>query len=96
MRKQYHSRRIGQDRHIWDIDRLVRLSSDLPRIDVPLSEIAEIDENWWYADEGALPTPRSIAAHKALVDQTDLGQPIVLFAEGRLKDGMHRVVKAIT
>ena len=95
MRKQYHSRLVGQDRHVWDVHRLVRLSADLPRRDLPVDEIAEIDENWWYAGEGDIPTPRSIAAHMTLVDQTDLRLPIILCAEGRLMDGMHRVVKAL-
>ncbi|MEQ8816692.1 MAG: hypothetical protein RLO51_13260 [Thalassobaculum sp.] len=60
-----------------------------------MSEIAEIDENWWYGDPGNLPTPRSIAAHMALVEQIDLAHPILLCADGRLMDGMHRIVKAL-
>lgn len=61
-----------------------------------MHEIAEIDENWWYADQEAVPTPRSIAAHMDLVRQADLSLPVILCAEGRLMDGMHRVLKVLS
>jgi hypothetical protein len=64
-------------------------------MDVPLESIAEIDENWWYQEPGALPTPRSMAKHMAQVHNTDLTYPVILRADGRLMDGMHRVVKAL-
>ena len=86
---------VGPDLHIWDVHRLVRKSKTLKVLSVPLSEIAEVDENWWYDDPETAPTPRSIAAHMALVKQTDLDHPILLCADGRLMDGMHRVVKAL-
>lgn len=95
MRKQYHSRRVGADTWIWDVHRLVRLSRALPVRSVPVSEIAEADENWWFQDSDALATPRAIAAHLALVKQADLDYPIILCSDGRLMDGMHRVVKAL-
>ncbi len=60
-----------------------------------ISDIAEIDELWWYRGDNDIPTPRSIADHMRLVEQTDLQWPIILCAEGRLMDGMHRVVKAL-
>lgn len=62
---------------------------------IPIAEIAEVDELWWYQGGEESPTPRSIAEHMRLVDGTDLRWPIVLCAEGRLMDGMHRVVKAL-
>ncbi len=63
---------------------------------MPLTAIAELDEDWWYEHKGTVPTPRSIAAHLELVRATDLAYPIILCAEGRLMDGMHRVVKALS
>lgn len=95
MRKQYHSRRVGAGTWIWDVHRLVWLSKSLPVLSVPISEIAEADENWWFQDSDAPPTPRAIAAHMALVQQADLKYPIILCSDGRLMDGMHRVVKAL-
>ena len=95
LRKQYHTRNVDKDQHIWDVHRLVRLAKELPAIAVSLSEIAEADELWWYQDAKDIPTPRSIANHMALVAQTDLKYPIILCEDGRLMDGMHRVVKAL-
>lgn len=95
MRRQYHARKVGGDRLIWDGHRLIRLSKPLTVAPVPLSEISEIDENWWYEDPNNLPTPRSLAAHMALARSTDPAHPILLCADGRLMDGMHGVVKAL-
>ena len=96
MRKQYHHRKVGDETHLWDVHRLIRLSRDITPVSVPVSEIAELDEDWWYQEDGAIPTPRSFAEHMKLVHETDLAHPILLCAEGRLMDGMHRVVKALT
>ena len=95
MRKQYHHRKVGDDTHLWDVHRLVRLARDITPEMIPISDITEVDENWWYQEPGAVPTPRSFAEHMILVRDTDLAHPIILCAEGRLMDGMHRVVKAL-
>ncbi|MGI9503273.1 MAG: hypothetical protein ACR2RE_09485 [Geminicoccaceae bacterium] len=95
MRKQYHARQVGQDRYVWDIHRLVRLASARKPQLVSISTIRELDENWWYQGESDNPTPRSLAHHMALVEATDLSHPIILCGEGRLMDGMHRLVKAL-
>lgn len=93
-RKQYHSRFVNGDRHIWDVHELVRISADLPVLDIPLAEIMELDETWWYEPGGDPPTSRSVADHAKLIQATDLAYPIILCPEGRLMDGMHRVCKA--
>ncbi|MEM7303103.1 MAG: hypothetical protein AAF468_18640 [Pseudomonadota bacterium] len=95
MRKQYHTRLVDGVRHTWDVHRLVRLAKALPVSMVPLSEISELDEIWWFQEQDDLPTPRSIAAHFRLMEQADLAHPIILCSEGRLMDGMHRVMKAL-
>lgn len=95
MRKQYHTRTVGDDRLTWDVHRLIRLSKDLKPVDVPLSDIKELDELWWFQTEDDPPTPRSIADHFGLMQETDLRFPIILCADGRLMDGMHRVLKAL-
>ncbi len=95
LRTQYHTRIVGLDTHTWDVHGLVQRSRGLPVISVPLSDIAEIKERWWYQDESDVPTPQSIADHMALVQQADLTYPIILCSDGRLMDGMHRVVKAL-
>lgn len=95
LRKQYHFRKIGDDLHAWDVHRLIRLSRAHPVEDRPLEAFAELDQNWWFDQPGQLPSPRALAGHMALVAQADPGFPVLLCAEGRLMDGMHRLVKAL-
>ncbi|WP_295047452.1 hypothetical protein [uncultured Paracoccus sp.] len=95
LRKQYHFRIVGGELCAWDIHRLIRLSRHIPPTPVRLDDIPELDENWWYEDQTAVPTPRELAGHMALVQQADLSFPILLCADGRLMDGMHRLVKAV-
>ena len=94
MRKQYHFRPSGRGLLIWDVDRLVALSADLPRREVPLGEIRELDEAYWFEGDGDRPTCRAVAEHARLMAEADLRYPIILCADGRVMDGMHRVAKA--
>lgn len=94
IRAQYHSRATPEGQLIWDVRKLIVLAQDLPIRDVPLSDIAEIDENWWY-QEGEVPSVRSFVHHLDLMTAADLTYPVLLCAEGRLMDGMHRVAKAL-
>lgn len=41
------------------------------------------------------PTWRSLIAHVRLIDDADLRYRIILAADGRVMDGMHRVAKAL-
>lgn len=93
MRKQYHSRPSDRGRLIWDVDRLVALTANLPRQQVPLHAIRELDEPYWFGDD-APPTCRAVADHARLIQETDLRHPIILSADGRVMDGMHRVARA--
>jgi hypothetical protein len=95
MRKQYHFRRSAQGLLAWDVDRLVELSTGLTSINVPLSEIRELDETFWFDAEGQEPTCRRVALHAKLMNETDLRHPIVLSQDGCVMDGMHRVCKAL-
>ena len=93
MRKQYYFRPSPRGLLAWDVDRLVERSAALPRQWVPLSEIRELDEPW-HGDE-EMPTWRELVAHVRLMDEADLAYPIILAADGRVMDGMHRVAKAL-
>jgi hypothetical protein len=93
MRKQYYFRPSPRGLLAWDVDRLVRLSRDLPVRAVPLSEIRELDHAVFDGDEAS--TWRSFAAHVRLVHETDLRYPIIRAADGAVMDGMHRVTKAV-
>jgi hypothetical protein len=76
----------------WDVDRLVTLTSRLPRKRVALSEIRELDENW--CGEGRPISWRSVLEHVKLMDEADLSYPIILSASGAVMDGRHRVGRA--
>lgn len=93
MRRQYHSRVVEGRTLIWDIHRLVALTRAYPVQHVPLSQIEELDESYWF--EGEVATCRAVALHAQLIQATDLVYPIILSASGRVMDGMHRVCKAL-
>jgi hypothetical protein len=95
MRKQYHFRHSERGLLAWDVDRLVELSAGFMPIDVPLSEIRELDETFWFDQESDAPTCRRVALHAKLMNETDLSLPIILSQDGRVMDGMHRVCKAM-
>ena len=95
MRKQYHFRPSDRGLLAWDVDHLVLLSRNLPRKQVSLSSIRELDESFWYDDGLNAPTCRNIALHARLIDETDLKHPIILSQDGGVMDGMHRVCKAL-
>lgn len=94
MRKQYHFHKTDEGVLIWDIHRLVELSRELNVVEIPLAQINELDETFWFGEHGEAPTCRRIAAHAKLIQETDLAHPIILAADGRVMDGMHRVCKA--
>ena len=95
MRKQYHFWPSDRGLQAWDVERLIALSRDLPRRRVPLAEIREIDEVHWFDDDYQRPTCRAVLEHMAYIDEADLSFPIILAADGRVMDGMHRVAKAV-
>lgn len=95
MRKQYHFRFCGNDLLAWDVDKLIALADGIEVENIPLDTIHELDESYWYDAEVNIPTCRSIADHMRLVQAADLVYPIIVCPEGKIMDGMHRVVKAV-
>lgn len=79
----------------WDIDRLVLLTKDFPRIQVPLEAIREIDEPHWFSGGAQDATCRAVMEHARMISEADLDFPIILSSDGRVMDGMHRVLKAL-
>lgn len=92
IRPQYHFRNVDGHIHIWDVRKLAVAAAKLPVSHHPLSAIGEIHEPYWFSDDA--PTCARIMAHAAQVDAADLRYPIILCADGRVMDGMHRVMKA--
>jgi hypothetical protein len=94
MRKQYYLKPSSRGLLAWDVDRLIALTADLPVRDLPLEKVRELDEPHWYGAEGDVPTVRSVAEHARLMEEAELEHPVILSAEGRVMDGMHRIAKA--
>ena len=94
MRKQYHLRPSASGLLAWDVDRLIALTAELPRREVPLDAIRELDEPFWFGGGNETATCRAVAEHARLIAEAHLSHPIILGADGRVMDGMHRVAKA--
>jgi hypothetical protein len=93
MRAQYHSRPSANGLRVWDVRKLVNLSRDLRREQVPLTAIRELDEAYWGSESRPL-TCREVADHTRLILECDLSFPVILSSDGRVMDGMHRICKA--
>jgi len=94
IRAQYFFRHSDEGLLAWDVRRLVELTCDFPIEQIQLADIAELDETHWYGLEGDSPTCRSLLQHMQLIDEADLGYPVILDQDGRVMDGMHRVCRA--
>jgi hypothetical protein len=95
MRKQYHFWPGEHGLDAWDVDRLVAVSDGLPVKEVALDAIWEVDTVYWFKEGLEQPTVRSLIAHIRLVHEVDTAYPIILGHDGRVMDGMHRIVRAI-
>ena len=95
MRKQYHFWPGEEGLDAWDVDRLIELSKDLPTEEVELASITEVDTVYWFDGELQRPTIRNVIDHVRLIEAVDLSKPIILSADGRVMDGMHRVARAL-
>ena len=94
MRKPYHLRQSEAGLLAWDVDRLIALTANLAPRAVPLAAIRELDEPFWFGGGSEAATCRAVADHARLIAEADLQYPIILGADGRVMDGMHRVAKA--
>ena len=91
---QFHNRVDAEgQRRSWNVDRLIALARNLPRITVLLSSLHEFDAVYWF-DEAFPPTCRAVVEHARRIGAVDLAYPIILSAAGLVMDGMHRVAKA--
>lgn len=95
MRKQYHFQQADRGLLAWNVHGLVDATRALRPRPLLLSSIDEIDEPYWFDPLGPAPSCRDLIDHMRLVEATSLDYPIILSAEGRVMDGMHRVAKAV-
>lgn len=94
VRKQYHFWPGEHGMDAWDVDRLIRLSAELQPREVPFERIQDLDPDYWFGGRVEVATVRKVFEHFRLIQQ-DPEYPIILGAEGRVMDGMHRVVRAL-
>jgi hypothetical protein len=94
MRKQYYFRPSDRGYKAWDVDRLVALTRDFPRIQVALNGLRELDEAF-PGNENGVVTWRNVVGHIALIEAADWKYPIILAANGDVMDGRHRIAKAM-
>lgn len=92
MRKQYYFRPTPQGLLAWDVDRLVALTTHLPRRQIRIEELGDLDRPW--SGDGEQQTWRELVAHVRLIYDADLSFPIILAANGEVMDGRHRIAKA--
>jgi hypothetical protein len=95
LRRQYHFRPSANGYYAWDVHRLIDLARDLPTVSIDPNAMAELNESYWFGGANANPTCLDLIAHMRLIEQTDFVHPIILCAQGRVMDGMHRVVRAV-
>ena len=60
-----------------------------------MDSIAEVDSNYWLGGDFGEPTVRKMVEHMRLVRDVDPLFPIILGADGRVMDGMHRIARAL-
>jgi hypothetical protein len=94
VRKQYNFRPGDEGLDAWDVDRLIDASAHLPVSEVAVDSIREVDTDHWFV-YGPVPTVRRIIEQVRLIHEVDCSYPIILGADGRVMDGMHRVARAI-
>ena len=92
MRKQYFFRPSERGLQAWDVDRLIAQSKNLPRKQVNVEDLGELDRPW--AGNGEQTTWRSLLEHVRYINEADLSFPIILAANGEVMDGRHRIAKA--
>jgi hypothetical protein len=91
----YSNTSNGQTR-IWDVTRLIKLASALPTIQIPVATIRELDQEMWFGGpRNVRPTCREVVGHVRRIQEANLAHPIILSADGRVMDGMHRIAKAL-
>jgi hypothetical protein len=95
VRKQYHFWPSDNGLDAWDVDRLIRLSAELPVIEVPLAAIAEVDTVYWFDGKSEQPTVRKVIEHARLISEVDTTHPVILGPDGRVMDGMHRIARLL-
>ena len=76
LHQQYHFRKSERGLLAWDVLKLIELTKDYDVIQVPLSEIKELKENYWFS-LGTPPLTEDIARHARQIFEADTSYPII-------------------
>lgn len=95
IRPQYHFRKVKDNLLIWDVKKIINLTKHIKPKTINLTEIKEIESEYWYDLGSERPTCKNIVEHMKLISNANLKYPIILCKEGKIIDGMHRVCKAL-
>ncbi len=82
----------GQKR-TWQVKRLWELTRDFPRFQYRVSSFDKFDEDLWFCGVNK-PTVGRVLEHMQRIETADLKYPIILSEDGRVMDGVHRILKA--
>ncbi len=94
MRQQYHFRKVGDDTHIWDVNKMIQKLDNRPVEVLPLHAFSDqLNADYWA--QGKSMTCDEVIAHTQLILEADLSFPILLCPEYKVIDGMHRICKAV-
>lgn len=66
----------------------------LPVEEINVESIDEIDSVYWF-DDVQRPTVRAVIDHARLIDEVDIGYPVIIGPHHRVMDGMHRIARAL-
>ncbi len=80
---------------VWYVERLWALSEGLPTTQVAIEDIDAVDQVTWFHEGGPRPTCREITKHCRRIMDADLSYPIILRADHRVLDGMHRISRCL-
>jgi hypothetical protein len=85
----------GVNENVLYAQAVQRLTKNFPVTVVALDVIPDVDTDYWFRYGPVLPTARRIVEHVRLIQEVDMSHPVILGADGRLMDGMHRVARAL-
>lgn len=81
----------------WDVKRLWQLSKSLPIENLPIQGFQESIDKWINFETTEQPDGRMTAnidvEHFYRIKRASLKHPIIMDADGRIMDGMHRLMK---
>jgi hypothetical protein len=87
--------KVGTDEHFFLVSRLFELSAQLPVKEVPILIFnSDLETDRWFAPYHK-PSTRAVVEHCRRILDCNLDYPIILNAEGRILDGVHRLGKAV-